>query len=126
VNVFFDVQGTLISGGRPRPLARDVFAALVDEGHHVYLWSTAGPSYARSAAKILGVEDLIVGYYGKHDHLPVTVDFVVYDRPGMAERYGGYTVSAFTGDPEDRELLSVPEAVEATEPEERSLRGLGQ
>ena len=126
MNVFFDVQGTLISGGRPRPLAREVFAALIDDGHHVYVWSTAGPSYARSATRILEVEDLVFGYYGKHDHVPVTVDFVVDDQPGMAERYGGYTISAFRGDPEDRELLSVPGAVEATEPEERSLRGLRQ
>jgi hypothetical protein len=118
VNVFFDVQGTLISGGRPRPLAREVLAALVDDGHHVYLWSTAGPSYARSAAEILGVEDLVFGYYGKQDPVPVTVDFVVDDRPGMAEHYGGYTIPAFRGDPEDRELLGVPGAVEAAEPEE--------
>jgi hypothetical protein len=35
----------------------------------------------------------------------------------MANRFGGYTVSAFAGDPEDRELLSLPGAVEALDPE---------
>jgi hypothetical protein len=43
----------------------------------------------------------------------VGADFVVDDDPGMANRFGGYTVSEFVGDPEDRELLSLPGAVEA-------------
>ena len=45
------------------------------------------------------------------------VDFVVDDDPGMSNRFGGYTESAFVGDPEDRELLSLPGAVEALDPE---------
>ncbi|HEY0128373.1 MAG TPA: hypothetical protein VGB40_04335 [Rubrobacteraceae bacterium] len=45
------------------------------------------------------------------------VDFVVDDDPGMANRFGGYTESAFVGYPEDRELLSLPGAVEALDPE---------
>ena len=43
----------------------------------------------------------------------VGVDFIVDDDTGMANRFGGYTESAFVGDPEDRELLSLPGAVEA-------------
>jgi hypothetical protein len=38
----------------------------------------------------------------------VGVDFVVDDDPGMTNRPGGYTLSAFVGDPEDRELLTYP------------------
>ncbi len=47
----------------------------------------------------------------------VGVDFIVDDDPGMPNRFGGYTESAFVGDPEDRELLSLPGAVEALDPE---------
>jgi hypothetical protein len=114
VNVFFDVQGTLVSGGRPRPHTRDVFLRLVEMGHHVYLWSSGGSSYAASAGRLLGVEDLVSGYFGKSGPQPVSVDFVVDDQPGMVEHYGGYTVSAFVGDPGDRDLLSVPGAVESS------------
>ena len=35
MNVFFDVQGTPIREGIPRP--REVFAELADAGHDVYL-----------------------------------------------------------------------------------------
>jgi hypothetical protein len=113
VNVFFDVQGTLVSGGRPRPHTREVFLRLLEMGHHVYLWSSGGSAYAASAARLLGVEDLVFGCFGKAAPPPVNVDFVVDDQPGLAEHYGGYTVSAFAGDPDDRELLNVLGAVES-------------
>ncbi len=113
MNVFFDIQGTLVSGGRPRPHAREVFLRLSEMGHRVYLWSSGGGAYAASAARLLGVDDLVFGCFGKSVPPPVSVDFVVDDQPGMVRRYGGYTVSLFEGDPEDRELLSVPEAIEA-------------
>jgi hypothetical protein len=111
VNVFFDVQGTLVSGGRPRPHAREVFQRLAEMGHHVYLWSSGGNSYAASAAGLLDVEDLVFGCFGKSAPPPVSVDFAVDDDPAIADRYSGYTVAAFAGDPEDRELLGVPEAL---------------
>ena len=111
--MFFDVQGTLVSGGRSRPHTREVFLRLVEMGHHVYLWSSGGSAYAASAARLLGVEDVVFGCFGKSAPPPVNVDFVVDDQPGLAEHYGGYTVSAFAGDPDDRELLSVPGAVES-------------
>lgn len=111
MNVFFDVHGTLVSGGRPRPHTREVFLNLAGMGHHPYLWSSAGSGYAASAARLLGIEDLVFGCFGKSVPPPVSVDFVVDDDPGMADRYGGYTVSAFAGNPEDRELLGVPGAV---------------
>jgi len=84
--------------------------------HRVYLWSSGSYSYAASAAKLLEVEELIVGCFGKSVPPPVSVDFVVDDDPGMADRYGGYTVSAFAGDIGDQGLVGVPEAVEASRP----------
>jgi hypothetical protein len=117
VNVFFDVQGTLVSGGRPRPHAREVFGRLAEMGHHVYLWSSGGNSYAASAARLLDVEDLVLGCFAKSSPPPVSVDFVVDDDPGMADRYGGYTVAVFAGAPEDRGLMGVPGAVEASDRE---------
>ena len=117
MNVFFDVQGTLLSGGSPRPHAREVFQRIEEMGHHVYLWSSGGNSYAARAAALLDVEDLVFGCFGKSFPPPVSVDFVVDDEPGTVDRHGGYTISAFAGDPDDRELLAVPEAVEALDHE---------
>jgi len=109
MNVFFDVQGTLISGGRPRPHAREVFLELAGMGHHVYLWSSAGSGYARAAAESLGVEDIVFGCFGKSIPPPVSVDFVVDDQPDFAEFHGGYAISPFDGDPDDDELRKVVE-----------------
>jgi len=109
MNVFFDVQGTLISGGRPRPHAREVFLELTEMGHHPYLWSSAGSGYARAAAESLGVEDIVFGCFGKSIPPPVSVDFVVDDQPDFAEFHGGYAISPFDGDPDDDELRKVVE-----------------
>lgn len=109
MNVFFDVQGTLLSGVTPRPQTREVFLRIEELGHHVYMWSSAGEDYAYRAAFLLNVYDATYGYFGKTDHIPVTVDFVVDDQPGIVRQYGGYEISAFTEDPEDRELWKVVE-----------------
>ena len=111
MNVFFDVQGTLLAGGVPRPHAREVFVELGSLGHDVYLWSSAGAGYARRAAQALGVEDLVLGCYSKHAPPPVSVDYVVDDFPDFAELHGGYAVAPFKGDGEDAELLRVVEAL---------------
>jgi phosphoglycolate phosphatase-like HAD superfamily hydrolase len=114
MNVFFDVQGTLVCGGIPRPHAREVFAELASAGHDVYLWSSAGAGYASSAAELLGVEDLVFGCYSKFTPPPVTVDYAVDDLPDLVERHGGYTITPFDGDPKDRELWRVAEALGRT------------
>jgi len=112
MNIFFDVQGTLIGGGTLRPHPREVLAELAEAGHDVYLWSSAGAGYASSAAESLRVEDLIFGCYSKFAPPPVTVDYAVDDHPDVVERYGGYTISPFDGNPEDRELWKVTERLE--------------
>lgn len=111
MNVFFDIQGTLISGGMGRPHAREVFAEIVELGYGIYLWSSAGSSYAEAAARTLGVEDLISGCYSKSGPLPVDVDFAVDDQPFLVDLHGGYAITPFTGDPDDTALLEVVQAL---------------
>jgi hypothetical protein len=111
VNVFFDVQGTLVAGGQGRPHAREVFERLAALDHDVYLWSSAGTGYAREAARLLGVTDIVLGCFSKHAPPPVSVDFVVDDDPGFVAAHGGLAVGPFDGDPRDRELLGVVAAV---------------
>jgi hypothetical protein len=115
MNVFFDVLDTLLSEeGVPRPHAREVFQELREMGHEVYLWSSGGGSYAAEAADLLGVADLVAGYFGKRREPDVGVDFVVDDDASVVESYSGYRVEPFEGDLWDEELLKVPEAVEAS------------
>lgn len=111
MNVFFDVQGTLLVRGIPRPHAREVFAEIAASGHDIYLWSSAGAGYAATAAERLGVEDLVLGCYSKHTPPPVPVDYAVDDLPDLVERHGGYAISPFDGDPGDRDLWRVVEAL---------------
>ncbi|WP_119066095.1 HAD hydrolase family protein [Rubrobacter indicoceani] len=115
MNVFFDVEGTLLGAGRARPHVRRVFEKLISEGHHVYIWSGGGARYAKNAAETLGVEDLIFGIFSKSSDLPVAVDFAVDDYPDLVLRHGGYVVEAFEGDPDDSKLLEVLGAVKAHE-----------
>lgn len=111
MNVFFDVQGTLLSGGVPRPHAREVFTEITSLGHDVYLWSSAGSRYAATAAETIGVEELVCGCYSKSVPPPVTVDYAVDDYPDLVERYGGHVVTPFDGDAGDRELWRVVKAL---------------
>ncbi len=108
--MFFDVQGTLIAGGIPRPHAREVIQEVSDLGHAVYLWSSAGERYAAQAAELLKVEDIVLGCCGKNAPL-APVDFAIDDHPEPVEYYGGYQIAPFSGDPEDRELWKVLEAI---------------
>lgn len=120
MNVFFDVQGTLLGGGAARPHVREVFEELSGRGHHLYIWSSGGESYARRAAEALGVSDLVRGCFSKSAPLPVRVDFAVDDHPAMVEPYGGYAVRPFRGDPDDAALLAVLQAVRRAAGERRS------
>ncbi len=47
MNVFFDVQGTLLTMEKaPRPRPREAFLTLKEGGHDLYVWSSSGAGYA--------------------------------------------------------------------------------
>jgi hypothetical protein len=113
MNLFFDVLGTLLTeeDDVPRPHTREAFLRLRESGHEVDLWSSGGAGYAAVAADLLGVTDLVGGYFGKHCEPGVPVDFVVDDDPSVVEAHGGYLIDPFAGDPRDEELLKVAETL---------------
>ena len=118
MNVFFDVQGTLLTMEEvPRPRAREAFLTLTASGHDLYLWSSGGAGYAATAADLLGVADLVSGCFGKRTEPGVPVDFAVDDDASVVEAHGGYRIAPFDGDPHDEELLRAAEAVYARRPE---------
>jgi hypothetical protein len=112
VNIFFDVQGTLISRGDPRPHVREVFLKLVEAGHDLYLWSSGGEAYAAAAAGVLGVRDLLCGCCSKGAP-PVRVDFAVDDTPGIRGHLGCCTVPPYRGNPDDTALWRVLDEIPA-------------
>jgi hypothetical protein len=114
LNVFFDVQGTLLTMEEaPRPRAREAFLILKEKDHDLYLWSSGGAGYAATAADLLGVADLVSGYFGKRKEPDVPVDFAVDDDASVVEAHGGYRIKPFDGDLRDEELLRVVEAIGA-------------
>jgi len=56
---------------------------------------------------------VVKGCFGK-SWVPesITVDFVVDDHPSWVEKHSGYLVGAYDGDPWDRGLLEVLEALD--------------
>ena len=112
MNVFFDVQGTLLTMEEvPRPRAREAFLMIKEGGHDLYLWSSGGAGYAAGAADLLGVADLVSGCFGKRREPGVPVDFAVDDDVSVVEAHGGYHITPFDGDPYDEELLRAAEAI---------------
>ena len=112
MNVFFDVQGTLLTMEEvPRPRAREAFLMLKEKGHDLYLWSSGGAGYAGAAAELLGVADLVSGCFDKRQEPDVPVDFAVDDDASVVEAHGGYRIEPFDGDPHDEELLRAAEAI---------------
>jgi FMN phosphatase YigB (HAD superfamily) len=120
LNVFFDVDHTLVMwNGQLRPHAHEVFQAITDAGHTIYVWSGVGIRHYDM--KKHGLDGFVTKYYVKplHDYrerLPlykvdVMPDFVIDDYPQVVEAFGGYHISDIL-QPDDRELLEVLRLIE--------------
>ena len=88
LNVFFDVDNTLIMwNGSLRPHTRDVFTALREDGHTIYIWSGIG--IRQWDMKRHELDSFVEDYFIKplEDHhakleslgVPMTPDFVIDD-----------------------------------------------
>lgn len=115
LNVFFDVDNTLIMwNGKLRNHTRDVFTALKQAGHEIYIWSGVG--IRQWDMKRHDLDEFVTDYYIKplekhHEKLealgvPMVPDFVIDDHKSVVDAFGGYHISDEAG-PDDRELLDV-------------------
>src|SRR5262245_41617754 len=106
MHIFFDVDYTIL--GRDftlRPGTREVMERLVEDGHHVYVWSGEGERWG--VVQKHGLEDLVRGVYGKplQDYqnrladfgIPVIPDFVIDDYPGIVRAFGGVCITDYLG-----------------------------
>ena len=121
LNVFFDVDNTLIMwNGKLRNHTRDVFTALKDAGHTIYVWSGVG--IRQWDMKRHDLDEFVTDYFIKplekhHEKLeslgvPMVPDFVIDDHRGVVDDFGGYHIPD-VADKDDRHLLNVLEAIEA-------------
>jgi phosphoglycolate phosphatase-like HAD superfamily hydrolase len=123
VNIFFDVDHTLIdSGNRLRPGVRELFTRLTADGHRIYLWSGIG-----ERSEVVTQHQLapyVTACYVKplYQHrrmleplgIAVNPDFVVDDHPDLPAVFGGVVVRSFLRyDAGDREMERVYAAVAA-------------
>jgi len=126
VNIFFDVDHTLIdSGNRLRPGVRELFAQLTAEGHQIYLWSGIG-----ERPEVLdqhGLGAYVTACYVKplYQHrrmlgplgIGVNPDFAIDDHPDLPAVFGGITVQRFlVYDAGDREMERVYAAIRERTP----------
>jgi len=123
LNVFFDVDNTLIMwNGKLRPHTRDVFEALRNEGHKIYIWSGVG--IRRWDMKRHELQDYVEDYFVKpldryreraytEFKVNVPIDYVIDDHPAVIDAFDhGYYI-ADELKPNDRELLDVLDQVRA-------------
>ena len=111
MEIFFDVDYTILGlDGSLRPWTREVFEALIDDGHRVHIWSGGGIRSADIARHDL--DHLVEACYRKplanHEQalaelgVPLVPDFVVDDSAEIPAVFGGVLVAAYAaGTPSD-------------------------
>ena len=118
MNIFFDVDGTIIGSydARLRPLVPEVFEQLRSDGHVLYIWSGVGLRWQEVDEH--GLRPLIQTCYWKPrwDHhrrlaelgVHLVPDFVVDDHAEVVRAFGGVVVEPFDWfNPRDREMERV-------------------
>jgi hypothetical protein len=119
VNVFFDVDYTILGGidGSLRPGTLEVFEQLVGLGHNVYVWSGVGVRWTE--VRRAGLEPFVSGVYQKplsqfnegltRYNIPVVPDFIIDDYPGIVGHFGGLCIKPYESRhyPDD-EMYAIP------------------
>lgn len=124
MNVFFDVDDTIISAnyGTLRPLVRELFHQLKEEGHHIYIWSGVGLRW--DVIDRHQLRPFISGCFLKplfdyHNRLvelgvTATPEFCIDDYPEISTAFGGIAVRPYLyPNKDDREMERVYQAIQA-------------
>jgi hypothetical protein len=133
VNVFFDVDDTLIAyDGSLRPLVRETFERIKLDGHQIYVWSGVGVRW--DVVDQHGLRPWVTDCFEKpvNEHRARLVllgispwpDFVVDDHPQMVAAFNGHRVrDYFWPDLRDREMEIVYQKIVAFSLETARLNG---
>ena len=104
LKIFFDVDYTLLAmDGSLRPMTRQTFEKLIDDGHQVFIWSGVGDR-TRDVERH-DLQDLVSGVYKKPIYnyvqglellkVPHWPDFVIDDYPDIVDTFGGVLAKPF-------------------------------
>lgn len=122
MNVFFDVDHTIIDGDDGlRPGVRELFARLRARGHRIFLWSGIGARW--EVVRRHGLEEVVEACFVKplyaHERMlePLGIgvwpEFAVDDHPHLVHVFGGCVVTRYlTTDDSDTEMERVYHEVE--------------
>ena len=116
LNIFFDVDNTVVLwNGRLRNHTEEVFQALRDDGHTIYIWSGVG--IRRWDMEHHGLQDYVAEYfvkpldnyreraYGEFE-VSVPIHYTIDDHKGVVDAFGGFHVSD-SPPTDDREMLDL-------------------
>ena len=134
MNIFFDVDETILGyDGSLRPLVKETFQALVDEGHRIFVWSgvRTGEMVRTEVVQPYGLEAYVTDCFQKprfdyreqwlRTGIEVQPDFCVDDYPEIVEVFGGILIKPYPRERPDADLERVYAAIQAAS---RSLEGV--
>ena len=124
MNIFFDVDETILGyDGSLRPLVKQTFEALVQEGHRIYVWSgvRTGQTVRTEVVERYGLQAYVTDCYQKPrwDYreqlarlgVDVEPDFCVDDYPEIVEVFGGFLIRSYLRERPDADLERVHAAI---------------
>jgi hypothetical protein len=125
MNIFFDVDETIQGhDGSLRPLVRQVFQRLVEEGHRIFVWSGVriAEVIRTEVVERHGLEAYVTDCYRKplfdyrqqwlRTGIDVHPDFCVDDYPDIVEAFGGVLVKPYISARPDADLERVYQAIQ--------------
>jgi hypothetical protein len=126
MNVFFDVDQTILgTDGTLRPLVREVFEKLVEEGHRIFVWSgmRTGDVVRAEVVERHALAVYVTDCFRKplfdyrqqwlRTGSEVQPDFCVDDYPEIVEAFGGVLVKPYVSARADADLERVYQAIKA-------------
>ena len=104
MNIFFDVDYTILGlDNSLRPQTKEIFQALLDENHLIYIWSGMGERW--EVIEKHQLQPYVSGVYEKPTHhfherleelgVPFEPDFVIDDYPEVVAAFGGVWVPPY-------------------------------
>ncbi len=126
MNIFFDVDETILGyDGSLRPLVRQIFQTLVDDGHRIFVWSgvRTGDIVRTEVVERHGLEPYVTDCYQKplfnyreqwsRTAVEIQPDFCVDDYPEIVAAFGGIQVKPYYRAQADADLERVYAAIKA-------------
>jgi phosphoglycolate phosphatase-like HAD superfamily hydrolase len=125
MNIFFDVDETIMGyDGSLRPLVRETFQALIDDGHRIFIWSgvRTGETVRTEVVERHGLSRYVSDCFQKPrwDYREqwrrwgsgVDPDFIVDDYPEIVAEFGGVLITPYAyARQQDTELQRVYAAI---------------